>query len=967
MAPWRCTGVKAMLELTLGQISMAQSAVDKNAALELIADHLVADGLVAEGYLTGLMNREQQGSTFLGQGIAIPHGTPETRDLVATTGVRLMQFPEGVDWGDGQMVYLAIGIAAKSDEHLRLLQLLTRALGEEDLGQALREAQTPEDLLKLLQGAPQELALDAQMISLGVSADDFEELVWRGARLLRKADCVSNGFAAVLQQVEALSLGDGLWWLHSEQTVKRPGLAFVTPDKPIRYLGQPLTGLFCLASLGEAHQALLERLCLLLIEGRGHELGHATSSRVVLQALGGELPAEWPTEQIKLANAHGLHARPAKILAQLAKEFDGEIRVRIVETGDTAVSAKSLSKLLSLGARRGQTLEFIAEPTIASDALPALIAAVEQGLGEEVEPLPVASETQAAPAPAAVVAKPVNAPAAGSVLQAVPASPGIAMGPAHVQVLQAFEYPQQGESVAAERERLQKALAEVRRDIENLIQRSKAKAIREIFITHQEMLDDPELTREVELRLNKEESAAAAWASVIEAAAVQQEQLQDALLAERAADLRDVGRRVLAQICGVETVAAPDEPYILVMDEVGPSDVARLDPAQVAGILTARGGATAHSAIVARALGIPALVGAGDAVLLLKPGTVLLLDSQRGRLTVAPDEATLQRAIQDRDAREQRLKEAAALRMEPAVTRDGHAVEVFANIGDSTGTPAAVEQGAEGVGLLRTELLFMAHSQAPDEATQEAEYRRVLEDLGGRPLVVRTLDVGGDKPLPYWPIDKEENPFLGVRGIRLTLQRPDVMESQLRALLRAANSGPLRIMFPMVGTVEEWREARDMTERLRQEIPVSDLQLGIMIEVPSAALIAPVLAKEVDFFSVGTNDLTQYTMAIDRGHPTLSAQADGLHPSVLQLIDMTVRAAHANGKWVGVCGELAADPLAVPVLVGLGVDELSVSARSIGEVKACVRELTLSTARQLAQNALTVGSAAEVRALVEAL
>jgi len=956
-----------MLELTLEQISMAQSAVDKNAALELIADHLVADGLVAEGYLTGLMNREQQGSTFLGQGIAIPHGTPETRDLVSTTGVRLMQFPEGVDWGDGQMVYLAIGIAAKSDEHLRLLQLLTRALGEEDLGQALREAKTPEDLLKLLQGAPQELALDAQMISLGVSADDFEELVWRGARLLRKADCVSNGFAAVLQQVEALSLGDGLWWLHSEQTVKRPGLAFVTPDKPIRYLGQPLTGLFCLASLGEAHQALLERLCLLLIEGRGHELGHATNSRVVLQALGGELPAEWPTEQIKLANAHGLHARPAKILAQLAKEFDGEIRVRIVETGDTAVSAKSLSKLLSLGARRGQTLEFIAEPTIASDALPALLAAVEQGLGEEVEPLPVVSETQTTPVAAAVVAKPVNAPAAGSVVQAVPASPGIAMGPAHVQVLQAFEYPQQGESVAAERERLQKALAEVRRDIENLIQRSKSKAIREIFITHQEMLDDPELTSEVELRLNKDESAAAAWASVIEAAAVQQEQLQDALLAERAADLRDVGRRVLAQICGVETIAAPDEPYILVMDEVGPSDVARLDPAQVAGILTARGGATAHSAIVARALGIPALVGAGEEVLLLKPGTVLLLDCQRGRLTVAPDEATMQRAIQDRDAREQRLKEAAALRMEPAVTRDGHAVEVFANIGDSTGTPAAVEQGAEGVGLLRTELLFMAHSQAPDEATQEAEYRRVLEDLGGRPLVVRTLDVGGDKPLPYWPIDKEENPFLGVRGIRLTLQRPDVMEGQLRALLRAANSGPLRIMFPMVGTVEEWRQARDMTQRLREEIPVSDLQLGIMIEVPSAALIAPVLAREVDFFSIGTNDLTQYTMAIDRGHPTLSAQADGLHPSVLQLIDMTVRAAHANGKWVGVCGELAADPLAVPVLVGLGVDELSVSARSIGEVKACVRELTLSSARQLAQNALTVGSAAEVRALVEAL
>ncbi|MNZ57326.1 Phosphoenolpyruvate-protein phosphotransferase [compost metagenome] len=225
--------------------------------------------------------------------------------------------------------------------------------------------------------------------------------------------------------------------------------------------------------------------------------------------------------------------------------------------------------------------------------------------------------------------------------------------------------------------------------------------------------------------------------------------------------------------------------------------------------------------------------------------------------------------------------------------------------------------------------------------------------------------MGGDKPLPYWPIAKEENPFLGVRGIRLTLQRPQVMESQLRALLRAAGDRPLRIMFPMVGQFEEWQQARAMVERLREEISVSDLQLGIMIEVPSAALLAPVLAREVDFFSIGTNDLTQYTLAIDRGHPSLSAQADGLHPAVLQLIDMTVRAAHAHGKWVGVCGELAADPQAVAVLLGLGVDELSVAARSIAEVKAQVRELNYEHARQLAQQALLQGSASAVRALVE--
>ncbi len=954
-----------MLELTIEQISMGQTAVDKSAALQLLADKLVADGLVAEGYLNGLQAREAQGSTFLGQGIAIPHGTPETRDLVHATGVRLLQFPQGVDWGDGQIVYLAIGIAAKSDEHLRLLQLLTRALGETDLGEALRRASSAEALLKLLQGAPQELALDAQMIGLGVSADDFEELVWRGARLLRQADCVSNGFAAVLQQVEALPLGDGLWWLHSEQTVKRPGLAFVTPDKPIRYLGQPLSGLFCLASLGEAHQALLERLCALLIEGRGHELGRATSRRAVLEVLGGELPADWPSARITLANAHGLHARPAKILAQLAKSFDGDIRVRILDGQESsAVSAKSLSKLLSLGVRRGQVLEFVAEPTIANDALPAILAAVEQGLGEEVEPLPLLVEAAPEVAEIAVV---MTAPAAGSVLQAIPAAPGIAIGPAHIQVLQVFDYPLRGESSAIERERLQKALAEVRQDIEGLIQRSQSKAIREIFITHQEMLDDPELTDEVDSRLKQGESAEAAWMAVIEAAARQQESLQDALLAERAADLRDIGRRVLAQLCGVETLAEPDQPYVLVMDEVGPSDVARLDPARVAGILTARGGATAHSAIVARALGIPALVGAGDSVLLLAPGTPLLIDGQRGRLHVAPDAEALQRATDERDSREQRLLAASALRHQTAVTQDGHAVEVFANIGESKGVAAAVEQGAEGIGLLRTELIFMAHSQAPDEATQEAEYRRVLDGLDGRPLVVRTLDVGGDKPLPYWPIEKEENPFLGVRGIRLTLQRPHVMESQLRALLRSADNRPLRIMFPMVGSVAEWRAARDMTERLRLEIPVADLQLGIMIEVPSAALLAPVLAKEVDFFSVGTNDLTQYTLAIDRGHPTLSAQADGLHPAVLQLIDITVRAAHAHGKWVGVCGELAADPLAVPVLVGLGVDELSVSARSIPEVKARVRELSMERLKTLAEQALSVGSPDEVRALVEAL
>ncbi|BAN47384.1 phosphoenolpyruvate--protein phosphotransferase [Metapseudomonas resinovorans] len=951
-----------MLELTAGQISMGLVAADKAGALRMLAERLEGDGLVAAGYLAGLEAREAQGSTFLGQGVAIPHGTPETRDLVFDTGVRLLQFPEGVDWGGGQIVYLAIGIAAKSDEHLRLLQLLTRALGDADLGGELRRAQTPEQILQLLQSAPRELALDDQLIGLGIAVEDYDELVVQGARLLRRADCVERGFAAALLQGEPLPLGDGLWWLHSTQGVLRPGLAYLTPEKPLRHQDQPVNGLFCLASLGDAHQALLERLCTLLIEGRGRELGRATQRRAVLEALGGETRPDWPSLRLPLANAHGLHARPAKELALLAKTFDGEIRLRLADSGVAAVSAKSLSKLLSLGIRRGQVIEIIAEPAIAEAALPALKAAIERGLGEEVEPLPAEAATPLIEEPQA---QPIAPPAPGSTLQAVPAAPGIAMGPAHIHLHREHDYPLRGESPGVERERLQHAIGQVRGEIEALVLRSEAKAIREIFTTHLEMLADPELGDEVDARVKQGASAPAAWMTVVESAAAQQESLHDALLAERAADLRDIGRRVLAQLCGGEDAPEPDEPYILVMDEMAPSDVARLDRERVAGILTARGGATAHSAIVARALGIPALVGAGAGVLLLAPRTALLLDGQRGRLVVTPDSEQVQRARQEQEGRQRRLQLADAHKLEPALTRDGQRVEICANLGDCAGAAKAVAQGAEGVGLLRTEFIFMAHPQAPDLATQEAEYRRVFDALDGRPLVARTLDVGGDKPLPYWPLPEEENPFLGVRGVRLTLQRPHLMETQLRALMRASDGRPLRIMFPMVGTVEEWRQARDMALRVATEIPQADLQLGIMVEVPSAALIAPALAREVDFFSIGTNDLTQYCLAIDRGHPTLSAQADGLHPAVLQLIDLTVRAAHAQGKWVGVCGELAGDPLAVPLLVGLGVDELSLSAGGIAEVKARVREFSASAARELAQAALALDSAAAVRELAE--
>jgi phosphocarrier protein FPr len=287
-----------------------------------------------------------------------------------------------------------------------------------------------------------------------------------------------------------------------------------------------------------------------------------------------------------------------------------------------------------------------------------------------------------------------------------------------------------------------------------------------------------------------------------------------------------------------------------------------------------------------------------------------------------------------------------------------------ANIGGVAESVQAAERGAEGVGLLRTEFLFLERSSAPTEDEQFEAYRDIAQALDGQPVIVRTLDIGGDKPIPYLPVPYEENPFLGERGIRLCLSRPELLRTQLRALLRASEHGFLRVMFPMIADLEELRRAKALVQEVRAELGVAPIEVGIMIEVPSAALLAEVFAREVDFFSIGTNDLTQYTMAMDRTHPTLAGQADGLHPAVLRLVDLTVRGAHATDKWVGVCGELAADPQAVPILVGLGVDELSVNVPAVPIVKAQVRALELSKAQELAAQALQCGTAAEVRGLV---
>lgn len=947
-----------MLALEPRHIHMNQHAVDKQHALQCLVDILVKDGLVTPEYITGLINREQQSATYLGQGIAIPHGTPQSREFILETGIRLAHFPEGIIWDGENRIYLAVVIAAKSDEHLQVLQILTRALMQ-DVSEQVKNATQPEQIVEILQAQPLSLTLHENLIQTEIESQDIEDLLWSASQILKKHNFVKCGFLSSLDPDQVIQLQDQIWSISSSKFVQQPAISIVKPRHTLDVGGQKLNTLVCIAANEQLDSQRFNRLIDILFNPEQvAQLDQTQAPNEIAKIIGADVIPDWPHRSVVLANAHGLHARPATHLVNLTKSFQGDIQVAVDE--GNFVSAKSLTRLLALGCKRGQTLRFIAEPeTDAVEALDKVIQAVQQGLGEEVEPI------QSLDTKLDQSNKKAALPKTLSTNTGIPASTGLAFGPVHVIKPKIYQYERMGLSVKAEKEKLDIALHAVKNNIHQVIAKSEANEIKQIFQAHLEMLDDPDLINGVYQKINLNLSAPAAWHEHIEAAAKEQAALPDRLLAERATDLRDIGDRVLAQLCGEVVIEEPKEPYILIMYDVGPSDVARLNKDRVAGILTAVGGASAHSAIVARALGIPAIVGAGDQVLDIEPKSSLLINGDTGTFVLNPNPQQIEQAKQERELQQKIREEAERHSQEPAITLDQHQIEIAANLGKVQATAHAVECGAEAIGLLRTELVFMAHNSAPNEASQEADYRVVLDALAGRPLVVRTLDVGGDKPLPYLPIAEEENPFLGLRGIRLTLRQPELLRQQLTALLKAADDRPLRIMFPMIGRVEEWRAAKAILDEVKTTYSCANLQVGIMIEVPSAALLAPILAQEVDFFSIGTNDLTQYTLAIDRGHPILSAEADGLHPSILQLIDHTVKAAHKHGKWVGICGELAADPKAVPILMGLGVDELSMSPNSIPLVKAQIRTLNYSQAQVLAQRALECDSAPAVRQLSE--
>jgi len=668
---------------------------------------------------------------------------------------------------------------------------------------------------------------------------------------------------------------------------------------------------------------------------------------------------------ILVPNPTGLHARPAAVLANMAKKFDSRIRL---QRDESQANAKSVVAIMGLEVGYGDKVQLIADGADAEQAITELAAAIANGLGEEGA-VPIA-----APASVAVSASAKPAPRPRSddpdVLLGVAASPGLGVGIVVQVRRQDITVVEDAADRHQERRRLNAAIDRAGVQLQALEDRLKGEADPSkaaIFAAHQEILGDPDLMDLAASAIDKGKSAAFAWRGAYLVYAAQLAGLKNEVLAGRANDIRDVGQRVLEEITGQRSEKAElPAGSILVAEDLTPSDTATLDRTKVVGFCTTGGGASSHVAIIARSLDIPAVAGIEPRALDILDGTRVILDGARGTLRLNASDGEVEQ-IKGRQARRAKRRAAELAQIdEPTNTSDGRHLEIVANIGGLGDARTAMTNGADGVGLLRSEFVFMGRTSAPSEDEQTQIYSDIAASLApGQPLVIRTLDVGGDKPLPYLPMPREENPFLGERGIRVGLARPEILRTQVRAILRAAGAGArMHVMFPMIATMQDWRLAKAVFEEERERLGVDPIPVGIMVEVPSVALMASQFAAEVDFFSVGTNDLTQYTLAMDRGHPKLAPQVDGLNPAVLALIAQSVTAAHAAGRWVGVCGGMASDPQAVPLLVGLGVDELSVSIPAIPTVKAQIRLLSLATCQDLAARALGLDSAAEVRALV---
>jgi len=565
-------------------------------------------------------------------------------------------------------------------------------------------------------------------------------------------------------------------------------------------------------------------------------------------------------------------------------------------------------------------------------------------------------------------------------LKGIAASNGIAMAKAYRLVEADLTFEKQTiEDIAWEVERFQTALTTSKEELDAIREKANAELGADkaaIFEAHLLVLSDPELIAPIEDKIKTEKvNAEHALKEVADMFISLFEQMDNDYMKERAADIRDVTKRVLSHLLGIQLVnpSMISEETIIVAEDLTPSDTAQLNREFVKGFTTNIGGRTSHSAIMARSMEIPAVVGTKTATVDIQHGDFIIVDGLKGEVHVNPALELIAQYEEEQIRYEEQKAEWAKLVNETTVSADGHHVELAANIGTPSDLDGVINNGGEGIGLYRTEFLYMGRNELPSEEEQFQSYKSVLEGMNGKPVVVRTLDIGGDKELPYLDLPKEMNPFLGFRAIRLCLEEQDLFRTQLRALLRASSYGNLKIMFPMIANLDEFRTAKAILEEEKQKlvgegVAVSEeIELGIMVEIPSTAIMADQFAKEVDFFSIGTNDLIQYTMAADRMNERVSYLYQPYSPAILRLVKMVIDAAHKEGKWAGMCGEMAGDEIAIPLLLGLGLDEFSMSATSILKARSQILRLSKKEMEELAQTALQMSTTAEVIEAVKAL
>lgn len=679
---------------------------------------------------------------------------------------------------------------------------------------------------------------------------------------------------------------------------------------------------------------------------------------------------------LTLLNLHGLHARPAAKFVQAAASHNGEVLVTNLTNAKGPVSAKSLNAVTTLGAVKGHQIKIAAGGNGAKQVLETISEMVQNGFGEPTEISE--KETEGFVPDKKIITKSIDSRTG---LQGVPVSDGAA-----VAVLYKYRPPippiptESIEDPVQEWAELEEAVEKVAADISRRkkeLSRTIGESESEIFDAHLLILKDPEgLKKTRDLIYNEKKNASQAWSEVISQTVEEYKLLDNLYLQQRAADVLDVGNQVLFALVGNESAGRIvfDNKVILYAAELTPTETSQLDMQQIMGIITSAGGPTSHSAILARALSIPAVTGVSADFERFPDGIEMAISGFTGEIWIEPDETIKEKVLSIRSDWLDRKQKLLQTSKEPAFTRDGTRIEVVANAGNLLDAETALRNGSEGIGLLRTEFLFLTSKKPPTEEEQYKTLREIGEAMSNdgdlsRPIVIRTLDVGGDKDLPYIDLPQEDNPFLGVRALRLSFKNPDIFIAQLRAVLRAGFGLNFKIMFPMVANLEEVHQARQLLEEAHTALVKETIKhkwpidIGIMIEIPAAAILSGQIAPQVDFFSVGTNDLTQYTMAAERGNPSLAKLNDALHPAVMQLVAKVCESAHKNNKWVGVCGELAGDPIATPVLIGLGVDELSMNPGAVPQIKAVLNVLDITNARELAEQVLGLSSAAEARAI----